>query len=93
MLCWSRDIPVSEADPSYPEMQRIENSLPLFAKTPTLIVWGMLDPVLPDSVLRWWKDVYPQATVHEIEDASHFLQEDAPQQIGGYISEFMAANP
>jgi len=58
-----------------------------------LIVWGMLDPVLPGSVLRWWKDVFPQATVHEIGDASHFLQEDAPERIGGYISEFMAANP
>jgi pimeloyl-ACP methyl ester carboxylesterase len=53
----------------------------------------MLDPVLPGSVLRRWKDVFPQATVHEIGDASHFLQEDAPERIGGYISEFMAANP
>ena len=93
MLCWSRDIPVTEADPSYLEMKRIENSLSLFAKTPTLILWGMLDPVLPPSVLRWWQKVYPQATTHEIEDASHFLQEDAPQQIGEYINDFIASNP
>ena len=93
MLCWSRDIPVTEADPSFPEMQRIENSLTLFAKIPTLVVWGMLDPVLPDAVLRWWRNIYPQATIHEIEEASHFLQEDAPQRIGCHISEFMAANP
>jgi pimeloyl-ACP methyl ester carboxylesterase len=93
MLCWSRDIPVTEADPSYLEMQRIENSLSLFAKTPTLILWGILDPVLPPSVLRWWQKVYPQATTHEIEDASHFLQEDAPQQIGEYINDFIASNP
>ena len=93
MLCWSRDIPVTEADPSYLEMQRIENSLSLFTKTPTLIVWGMLDPVLPRSVLRWWQKVYPQATTHEIEDASHFLQEDAPQRINGYIIDFIATNP
>jgi len=84
---------VTEADPSYLEMQRIENSLSLFAKTPTLILWGMLDPVLPLSVLRWWQKVYPQATTHEIEDASHFLQEDAPQQIGEYINDFIASNP
>jgi cis-3-alkyl-4-acyloxetan-2-one decarboxylase len=93
MLCWSRDNPVTEADPSYLEMQRIENNLSLFAKTPTLIVWGMLDPVLPPSVLRWWQKVYPQAITHEIQDASHFLQEDAPQQIGGYINDFIASNP
>jgi len=92
MLCWSRDIPVTEADPSYPEMRRIENNLSLFANTPTLIVWGMRDPVLPDSVLRWWQEIYPHATVHRIENASHFLQEDAPQQIGRYISDFITAN-
>lgn len=92
MLCWSRDIPVTEADPSYPEMQRIENNLSLFANTPTLIVWGMLDPVLPDSVLRWWQDIYPQAMVHRIQNASHFLQEDAPQQIGKYMSDFITTN-
>ena len=93
MLCWSRDIPVTETDPSYSEMKRIENCLSLFAATPTLIVWGMLDPVLPASVLRWWKIIYAQASVHEIENASHFLQEDAPEQIGGYISDFITANP
>ena len=84
---------MAEGDPSYPVMRRIENNLFLFANTPTLIVWGMLDPVLPDSVLRRWQAIYPQAIVRKIENASHFLQEDAPEQIGGYISEFIAANP
>jgi len=93
MLCWSRDIPVTEADPSYSEMLRIENGLTLFADTPTLIVWGMLDPVLPASVLRWWQRTCPQAGVHEIENASHFLQEDAPERIGGHIREFIVATP
>jgi len=93
MLCWSRDIPMTEADPSYPEMQRIENNLTLFAKTPILIVWGMLDPVLPESVLHWWQDIFPHATIRRIEDASHFLQEDAPEQVESYISDFIAANP
>ena len=93
MLCWSRDISVTEADSSYSEMQRIENSLALFSKTPTMVVWGMLDPVLPAVVLRWWQNIYPHAIVHKIEDASHFLQEDAPDQVGGYIREFIASNP
>ncbi len=92
MLCWSRDIPVSEVDPSYVEMQRIENSLSLFKDIPTLILWGMLDPVLTPSVLRWWQKVYPQAITHEIQDASHFLQEDAPEMISGYITDFMDSN-
>src|SRR3990172_8346371 len=85
LLCWSRDIPVHETDPSYPEMKRIEEGLVRFTGTPTLLVWGMRDPVLPESVLRTWQRTYPQATTAEIEDASHFLQEDAPERTILYI--------
>jgi len=93
MLCWSRDIPVTESDPSFREMHRIESNLHRFANTPTLIVWGMLDPVLPDSVLRWWENIYPHATVHRMENASHFLQEDEPNQFGRFIRDFLSSNP
>ena len=93
LLCWSRDIPVQESDVSYAEMKRIEAGLQQFSKTPTLIVWGMQDPVLPTPVLRQWQGIYPHALTHEIEDASHFLQEDAPERIVQYIEAFMEANP
>jgi len=93
LLCWSRDIPVHETDPSYSEMKRIEEALVRFIGTPTLLVWGMRDPVLPESVLRMWQRIYPQATTAEIEDASHFLQEDAPERIVLCIEEFLEANP
>jgi pimeloyl-ACP methyl ester carboxylesterase len=53
----------------------------------------MRDPVLPESVLRTWQRTYPQATTAEIEDASHFLQEDAPERIVLCIEEFLEAHP
>jgi haloalkane dehalogenase len=93
LLCWSRDIPVSETDPSYTEMKEIEQGLAQFARTPTLLVWGMRDPVLPASVVHRWQRIYPHATTREIADASHFLQEDAPERIIGWIEEFLEANP
>ncbi len=93
MLCWSRDIPVHETDPSYAEMKRIEEGLPYFAGTPTLLVWGMRDPVLPEPVLRTWQRVYPHAMTREIDDASHFLQEDAPDRIVSLIEAFLNATP
>ena len=92
LLCWSRDIPVSEADPSYAEMKRIERGLSQFLDTPTLLVWGMRDPVLSEPVLRTWQNIYPRAITYEIEDASHFLQEDAPARIVKCIEEFLEAN-
>ena len=93
LLCWSRDIPVHETDPSYAEMKRIEDGLTKFGRTPTLLVWGMRDPVLPELFLRLWQRIYSHATVHKVEDASHFLQEDAPERIVNWIEEFLEANP
>lgn len=93
MLCWSRDIPMTGTDPSYAGMQSIERGLARFASTPALILWGMRDPVLSSSVLDWWRNALPHATAHEIHDAAHFLQEDAPEEIAGYLSEFVARNP
>ena len=74
-------------------MQAIEQRLTLLAAKPVLLIWGMEDPVLPESVLRRWQSLYPHATVHEILDASHFLQEDAPAEITGWLNAFLAANP
>ena len=93
MLCWSRDIPVRESDVSYAEMKRIEQGLSQFNSVPILLVWGMQDPVLSPSVLRRWQHVYPHAITHEIEDASLFLQEDAPERIVAEIEAFLEANP
>jgi haloalkane dehalogenase len=74
-------------------MKQIEQGLTQFIRIPTLLVWGMRDPVLPPSVLRIWQRIYPQATAYEIDDASHFLQEDAPERIVTWIEEFLEANP
>jgi len=93
LLCWSRDIPVEETDPSYGDMKEIEHALPAFREVPVLLVWGMRDPVLSEPVLRRWQQVYPHARTTEIEAASHFLQEDAPEVVLGAIQEFLAAHP
>ena len=93
MLCWSRDIPVQESDVSYAEMKYIEKGLSQFSEIPILLVWGMQDPVLSPSVLQRWQQLYPQAVTYELEDASHFLQEDAPERIVQCIETFLKANP
>lgn len=89
LLCWSRDIPVADGDPSYAETKRIEDGLSAFDGRPVLLIWGMRDPVLPAHVLGWWQSVYPRAVSYEIDDASHFLQEDAPDEVVGCIEAFL----
>jgi len=90
LLCWSRDIPVAEDDPSFAEMQRIERALPTVADLPTLIVWGMRDSVLPEAVLTRWQRALPGARVSTLADAGHFLQEDAPAPALRAVEEFLA---
>lgn len=53
----------------------------------------MKDPVLSASVLHRWQQLYPHAITYELEDASHFLQEDAPERIVQWIEAFLEANP
>lgn len=92
LLCWSRDITYDESDQSYNDMKQIEDKLNLFRETPILVIWGMLDPVLPLAVLEKWRSIYPHAKVCQIEDASHFLQEDAPKRAISEINHFLSSN-
>ena len=93
LLCWSRDIPMHVADPSYTVMQQIESGLALFARIPVLLLWGMRDPVLGAPVLHLWQDVFPQAQTHVVEDASHFVPEDVPECLVKWITAFLVAHP
>ncbi len=93
LLCWSRDIPLTAGDPSYADMHQIEAGLKQFRSIPVLLVWGMQDPVLPPAVLRIWQSIYPHAVTHEIAEASHFVQEDAPECVFDAIELFLKVNP
>ena len=93
LLCWSRDIPTQVSDPSYAEMQQIEQHLGQFARLPILLVWGMRDPVLGEPVLGRWQQIFPHASTRLVADASHFVPEDAPEQVVGWIEAFLAAHP
>ncbi len=93
LLCWSRDIPITASDPSYGDMKQVEEGLAHFRQTPTLFLWGMKDPVLGVEVLRRWQHLFPHATTHEVVDASHFVQEDAPEDRLGWIQAFVEAHP
>ena len=79
-LRFPRDIPVGDDHPSTPTMGRIQDNLSK-VNVPTVLIWGMQDPAIPPPVTQAWKSVYPHAETHEIETASHFLQEDEPDRI------------
>lgn len=49
---------------------------------PMVLVWGMKDPAFGRrDVIERWQRVFPAATLIELEEAGHYLQEDAPERI------------
>ena len=59
---------------------------------PATVIWGTEDPVLKPQALvhRFAEDLrIPAKNVHLLDGASHFLQEDRPDEIAGLISRFI----
>jgi haloalkane dehalogenase len=57
---------------------------------PTLVLWADSDPVLPFEVGEAFAGAIGAASPRRIENASHFLQEDAGEEIGGLIAVWLA---
>jgi len=60
-------------------------------KTPVLVIWGKQDTVLdPHLYLPRWRQVDPHATIVEIDQAGHAVQEDQPEQVSQALLHFLA---
>lgn len=53
---------------------------------PVVLIFGRKDPALAsDAVIKRWRAEFPDATLIELPDAGHYIQEDAPDQIADAI--------
>lgn len=59
---------------------------------PTMVIWGRNDPVLGEN-LADPGDYVPNRRVEFIDDASHFVQADAPARVNELLIEFLATKP
>jgi pimeloyl-ACP methyl ester carboxylesterase len=57
---------------------------------PTSVVWGGADPFVPPKWAQRFLQDIPRAEVHIVEGAGHFLQQDAPQEVGRLLAEHLA---
>jgi haloalkane dehalogenase len=60
-------------------------------RRPKLVLWADSDPVLPLSTGERFAAALGTDVAHVIDDASHFLQEDAGPRIGGLIADWLRA--
>lgn len=68
----------------------LEGEAPRRIVAPTLLVWGMDDPVLTPALLPGIKRDIPQAEVVEVHGCGHFLPEERPEELARAIRAFVA---
>ncbi len=82
-------VPTEDDHPSAAAMIRVRDALRSWEK-PALVVWGADDAVLPPRVGERFLELIPGAARLElVENASHFLQEDAPDDVAAHVAGFL----
>jgi pimeloyl-ACP methyl ester carboxylesterase len=61
----------------------------LTVKTPTLVLWGDSDSVLPFEWSDRIPEFFPNATLKKMEGVGHFMMREAPDRVNAEIIEFM----
>ncbi|WP_238146776.1 alpha/beta fold hydrolase [Ornithinimicrobium murale] len=75
------DIPVSTGHLSHATLTEIADGLGALAEVPSLLVWGLADPVFSGRYLADLQARLPHADVHTYPDASHLPLEDRPEGV------------
>ncbi len=87
------DIPLRPGHPSYPALVRIEEGLARFQRYPVCLIWGMRDWCFGPEFLERFREFFPDAEVHRLADAGHYVVEDAHERIVPLVEDFLARHP
>jgi len=93
ILRFVQDIPYSPRVPSHTVLQEIESRLPLLRNKPMSIFWGMKDFCFTPAFLNQWIGHFPDAKVHRLADAGHYVVEDAYELIIPILRDELEAAP
>jgi haloalkane dehalogenase len=83
------DIPVRAENPSMAPLEKAYRGLDRFKEHPVMIAWGGADFCFNDWFFNRWKEIFPQALIHYLPDAGHYVLEDADEEIIPMIKAFL----
>jgi haloalkane dehalogenase len=90
-LVFPREIPASTTGPVAELLTRLQHGLEQhFRSKPARIMWPMRDRTLTPATLQQWRKTLPDAPVTQLDDASHYPQEDAHERIVPQLLSFLA---
>jgi len=87
-----KDIPLRRSHRSYSLLRSIEARLPLLFEHPKQIIWGMQDFCFDQHFLDEWERFYPGVSVLRLEEAGHYVLEDAPTEVISSIQTFLSSS-
>jgi epoxide hydrolase 4 len=58
----------------------------------TLVIWGERDPALGVELLDGLHEIVPRVKIHKISCASHWVQNEAPQEVNHALISFLKGN-
>lgn len=85
-----KDIPLSRRHKTWKKLEEIESGLESVADWPILMMWGMKDWCFRPECLERLNQHWPNAEVHRIEDAGHYVIEDAAEQVDETVKTFLS---
>ena len=84
-----KDIPLENNHPSLSYLLKTDQCISKLNHIPTMACWGMKDFCFHGGFLREWKKRLPNLTVHEINNAGHYLLEDEFEYCERTITSFL----
>jgi len=87
------DIPATARHPTWQVLEEIERGLGSLADRPVQMIWGMRDWCFRPECLDLLLKAFPAAEVERLADASHYVIEDAHEQIVPLVEAFLNAHP
>lgn len=77
---------------STPWLAQLWSQIGALQNKPALFVWGMKDVAFREKELQQWQSALPHSLTLRLDTVGHFVQEEAPQELGEAVTEFLA-NP
>ena len=79
-----------QVPPPLPDAQVGEMDLPVLnISVPTLVIWGEQDKAVLTGNLEGLDRYVENLTIHRIPEASHWVQQDAPDEVNRAIRRFL----
>jgi haloalkane dehalogenase len=83
------DIPMDASHPSWSTLVEVEQALERFVDRPALLAWGERDWCFTSAFRCEWQRRLPRAEVLELEEAGHYVLEDATGAVLDRVARFL----